>query len=215
MHAAGAGLAGHAGDRQACGPLESHLRACVHDYLHQFLYDSALFLCERLVAECPSEVRGERCRQLWEAPNSPTCLAMEGCRRTPARPTSLQENTILLARCHIAMNQPQRAYHVLQGGWVRGRRPGGEREQELGRSEAVAGLSVWSSSGAAALSVRQTPMPGLSIKGRMGVPGRRAAVLSPGIHDNGATPSPPLPCTVSQACQALLLVTCLHMRAWR
>ena len=42
---------------QAVGalPLESHLVACVQEHLALFLFDNAIFLCERLVAEFPSE----------------------------------------------------------------------------------------------------------------------------------------------------------------
>ena len=38
--------------------LEDQLVACVHSSLGLYLYDNSCFLCERLVAQFPSEVRG-------------------------------------------------------------------------------------------------------------------------------------------------------------
>ena len=39
------------------GALETHLVACVQHSLGVYLFDNACFLCERLVAQFPSEVR--------------------------------------------------------------------------------------------------------------------------------------------------------------
>lgn len=36
--------------------IEHQLAACVREYLGNYLYDTATFLCERLVAETPSTV---------------------------------------------------------------------------------------------------------------------------------------------------------------
>ena len=40
--------------------LEEHLVACVQHSLGVYLFDNACFLCERLVAQFPSEVRAVR-----------------------------------------------------------------------------------------------------------------------------------------------------------
>ena len=37
--------------------MEAHLVACVNESLAAFLYDNASFLCERLVASSPTQVR--------------------------------------------------------------------------------------------------------------------------------------------------------------
>ncbi len=41
--------------------MEAHLVACIHESLSLYLHDNAQFLCERLVAAFPSQVRCESC----------------------------------------------------------------------------------------------------------------------------------------------------------
>lgn len=55
----------------ATGALEEHLVACVQQSLGLYLFDNASFLCERLVAQFPSEV----------GPNSLTFAGRPGCRQ--------------------------------------------------------------------------------------------------------------------------------------
>ncbi len=42
--------------------LEAHLVACVQHSLGLYLFDNACFMCERLVAQFPSEVRRKAIR---------------------------------------------------------------------------------------------------------------------------------------------------------
>ena len=103
----------------AAAGMEAHLIASVQESLALYLHDNAIFLCERLVADFPTEV-GTR-------PPNPTCFA--GCTffvlthptsaspRLGVLPTCclLQVNIFLLATCYHRASQTYRAYHVLRG----------------------------------------------------------------------------------------------------
>lgn len=91
--------------------VERHMIACVNESLSLYLMSNARFMCERLVAEFPSEVRfvhlnNARAACIWHpTPDSPDQQFL----------TNLQANTFLLATCCYRSDQAHRAYHLLMG----------------------------------------------------------------------------------------------------
>jgi hypothetical protein len=97
----GGELPGHDG-----AALQAQLIACIQESLAFYLVDNAIFLCERLVAQFPSEVGAQR-----PACSAPACGTPE-----PQAPLGQQDHVFLLATCYHRANQSYRAYHLLKGG---------------------------------------------------------------------------------------------------
>ena len=91
--------------------------ACVRDSLDAFLYDNAKFMCERLYAEYPTEVRLQPL--LADLPHEVWCKLDEVSIRSGAHkndsPVSIQENLLLLANTYMQSNQAYRAFNLLSG----------------------------------------------------------------------------------------------------
>ncbi len=89
---------------------KSHMVACVQESLALYLYDNAIFLCERLVAEFPLEVRV--CLSVSQRKRSTRQHRL--CSTSRAARCS-QETVYLLATCYHRANHTYRAYHLLKG----------------------------------------------------------------------------------------------------
>ena len=114
--------------------LEPFLVELVHESLNSYAYSNAAFLCERLHAAAPTEVRHPRlrarpsisCRRSIRSdgvtrrrpiPRASPHLDADPLTARPRPPTHprTQANAHLLATCYYRADQANRAYHTLKG----------------------------------------------------------------------------------------------------
>lgn len=103
--------------------LEAHLAERVRSYLSLYQYDTAKFVCERLVAGFPNEVCvvGWCARSLSGDAGGVQMFrpSLSHLSRHPLsfarRSLPTQDNVYLLATCYKLSDQAYRAYHLLKG----------------------------------------------------------------------------------------------------
>ena len=98
--------------------LEAFLAECVHESLNNYMISNAVFLCERLYAACPNEVRPRPDPPLPGPLGTPPPSTRAIPPLTPPPPPSYrhpQTNAHLLATCYYRDDKAYRAYHLLRG----------------------------------------------------------------------------------------------------
>lgn len=90
--------------------VEHHMIACVNESLSLYLMSNARFMCERLVADFPSEVRLGHldCARYVEIGALQQAVLLSTF-------DTMQANIFLLATCCYRSDQAHRAYHLLMG----------------------------------------------------------------------------------------------------